>query len=213
MADQSNDEGYCIYRRGEEITQGMIAEKTGLGLRTVQRHIAEMLVPDHKYGVLEIVKEAVHHSPPEYRLKVDKLVGLKRENRGRQGRQIGRSEGRQIGRSEADQGRQSVHEGRQIGRSHIRCLDVDSHKISLSTAEREILIKDLRRIFPSIHSIPAGIPMERAYLFLHRVKSGDIQRERLYSPIAYMSKMLDEDISEILIKDRERRAKAAAGKR
>jgi hypothetical protein len=53
--------------------------------------------------------------------------------------------------------------------------------------------------------------MERAYLFLHKVRTGEIRREQIYSPVAYMAKMLDEDISVPLAKDRERRARSPGG--
>jgi len=193
LADQANDEGYCIFRKGEDITQKMIAEKTGLNERSVRRLIKEMLDPET--GVLEIVRPAYHHTPPEYRIRVDRVATLNRKLLARQG-------GQPVP-PELKQGGQNCNEGGHRGHPYIRCLDVDSHRISLSDVEREMCVKELKRLFPSIQSIPAGIPMERAYLFWFRVRTGEIQRDRIFSPIAYLAKMQDEDISEILRKDRQ----------
>jgi len=71
-------------------------------------------------------------------------------------------------------------------------------------------VKELKRIFPMILSIPDSIPFERAYLFLHKVRTGEIQKNQIYSPVAYMSKMRDEDISGPLKKEREARARSGA---
>lgn len=79
---------------------------------------------------------------------------------------------------------------------------------TLNKDEREILIKDLKRLFPDIVSIPTAIPMERAYLFLYKVRRGEIRKESLYSPVAYLAKMHDEDISDLLQKERTRKATA-----
>jgi DNA-binding transcriptional ArsR family regulator len=74
LADTADDNGYCVYRRGEEITISALAIKTGMSERTIQRQIAELL--DQDTGLLELTKEAVHHSPRQYRIRGDKLASL-----------------------------------------------------------------------------------------------------------------------------------------
>jgi hypothetical protein len=87
-----------------------------------------------------------------------------------------------------------------------------THSQNLSAGEREDCIKNLKRIFPAILSIPQSIPIERVYLFLHKVRTGEIRKETVYSPVAYMAKMLDEDITDPLRKERERRAQVSGGR-
>jgi hypothetical protein len=78
LVDQANDEGYCVYRKGEEITRAMLAEKTCLSERTIQRQLAEMI----ERGLVEITRDASHHSPPEYRVRVDRLSAMNKIVRG-----------------------------------------------------------------------------------------------------------------------------------
>lgn len=77
-------------------------------------------------------------------------------------------------------------------------------KISLSDCERELCIVDLRRIFPAIHDLPDAIPTTRAFTFWYKVRTGEIAPDSIKSPVAYMAKMLDEDVSVILKRDGER---------
>lgn len=80
---------------------------------------------------------------------------------------------------------------------------------TLSPDERACCVDNLKRIFPSLLSIPEEIPMERAYLFLCKVRTGEIKRENIRSPVAYMLKMRDENISKPLRKEREQKQTAA----
>ena len=78
LADTADDEGYCVYRKEEDRTRAGFAEKTGMSERTIQRQIAELL----NTGLLEITQPACHHSPPEYRIRGDKLASLNTVIRG-----------------------------------------------------------------------------------------------------------------------------------
>ena len=69
---------------------------------------------------------------------------------------------------------------------------------SLSQGEREIVEKDLKRLLPGITSLPQSVSSERAFLFWRKVLSGEIRKDELYSPVAYMVKMMDEDIGPLL---------------
>jgi len=83
--------------------------------------------------------------------------------------------------------------------------------VGLTEIERETSVKDLKRLFPTLLSIPPAIPPDRVYLFWHKVRCGEIKRAEIMSPVAYMAKMLDEDITDRLRMDRERKARAQVG--
>jgi hypothetical protein len=70
-----------------------------------------------------------------------------------------------------------------------------------------MVTKDLKRLFPAMVSLPDAVSSERAFLFWHKVRLGEVRREQLYSPVAYMTKMADEDIAAILAKWREARSR------
>ena len=81
---------------------------------------------------------------------------------------------------------------------------------SLSHGEREETLKELKRLCPSVLSLPEQIPIERAYLFVHKIKTGEIRKEQIFSPVAYLMKMADEDITPILERDRARKKARAS---
>ena len=221
FADVANDDGYCVFRKGEEMTRGQLAYKTCLSEKTIQRSITELLNPDN--GLLEITKAASHHSPPEYRIKVERLTAINRITRVD-------SQSTQRPVDNSVQGGLPVRSGwtpspfrvdSQSGwvdsqSTHNNVVDVESRNYSLShvvltESERETCLGNLKRFFPALLSIPKEIPMERVYLFLHKIRLGEIDRKNIYSPIAYLGKMMDEDISEPLRKEREARARAQVG--
>ncbi len=94
-----------------------------------------------------------------------------------------------------------------------KVLDIafDKHLSLTTKIERETCAQDLKRLFPALVSIPPAIPPDRVYLFWHKVRCGEIRRSEIMSPVAYMAKMLDEDITPRLIQDRERKARAQVG--
>jgi len=93
---------------------------------------------------------------------------------------------------------QSTADGIERARVHLEPV---LNQQSLSHIERELLVKDLKRIFPSITTIPHSIPIEKAFLFWYKVRVGDIQSSSIRSPVGYMSKMLDEDINAVMKND------------
>ncbi len=251
FADVANDDGYCVFRKGEEMTRGQLAYKTCLSEKTIQRSITELLNPDN--GLLEITKAASHHSPPEYRIKVERLTAINRitrvdsqstqrpvDNSVQGGLPVRSgwtpspfrvdSQSTQRPVDNSVQGGLPVRSGwtpspfrvdSQSGwvdsqSTHNNVVDVESRNYSLShvvltESERETCLGNLKRFFPALLSIPKEIPMERVYLFLHKIRLGEIDRKNIYSPIAYLGKMMDEDISEPLRKEREARARAQVG--
>jgi hypothetical protein len=226
FADVADDQGYCVFRKDDEITIASLAYKTSLGERTIQRQIAEMLDPDT--GFLEITREAKHHSPREYRIRIERLAGMNRITRGDkvapldhvnkaveksgQGCQIGTPQGQSGVTSTTVRG--DIHDSQGCHPRHptYKVLDVKARKgtslsRSLTTAEREMVMKDLKSMFPTLGSLPSSIPPERAFLFLHKVRMGEIRKEQLYSPVAYMIKLADEDITLPLAKWRAAQAR------
>ncbi len=95
----------------------------------------------------------------------------------------------------------------------------DSSKKSLSQGgaktltleeEREKLEKRVKQLFPQCLSIPKGIPTEKLFLFVYRISRGEIRRDSIGSPVAYMKGMLAEDVTPLLEKLKEdARIKAA----
>ena len=123
FADVSDDEGYCVFRKGAELTRAGLAEKTSLSERTVQREIAALLDPDT--GLLEITKRAVQHSPPEYRVKIERLEAMDKIIRGDRQSPLSpvenSSQGRQPVSPQASRGDNHDIQGRQPVSPHIRC--------------------------------------------------------------------------------------------
>ena len=69
MADHADDEGYRVFPSVK-----LVAHLTGVSERTVQRRLRELT----EMGVLEVMREASHHHPTEYRIRGDKLTPLPR---------------------------------------------------------------------------------------------------------------------------------------
>ncbi|MFA5073805.1 MAG: replication protein [Nitrospirota bacterium] len=91
-------------------------------------------------------------------------------------------------------------------------------EISLSKAgfglpEREDICKDLKRFFPTL-IVPDVVPTERAYLFLAKLRFGEIAKHEIRSPPAFLIAMRDEDVTPYLereaqIRERQRRMQEA----
>jgi phage replication O-like protein O len=93
-------------------------------------------------------------------------------------------------------------------------------KISLSNAdaslglpEREMVCKDLKHYFPTL-VVPDAVPTTRAYIFLAKLRFGEIRKDEIRSPPAFLIAMRDEDITpylerEMQIKARQRAAQGA----
>ena len=85
-------------------------------------------------------------------------------------------------------------------------------KISLSNAEaslslpaREMVLKDLKRFFPTL-VVPDVVTTQRAYLFLAKLRFNEISKDEIRSPSAFLIAMRDEDVTPYL--EREERIRA-----
>ena len=79
----------------------------------------------------------------------------------------------------------------------------------LSLPEREIVCKDLKRFFPTL-TVPDVVPTARAYLFLAKLRFGEISKDEIRSPPAFLIAMRDEDITPYLEREAQIRARNRA---
>jgi len=94
----------------------------------------------------------------------------------------------------------------------IKEISLSTQRLSLP--ERESICKDLKRFFPTL-TVPDVVPTERAYLFLAKLRFGEISKDEIRSPPAFLIAMRDEDITPYLereekIRERQRIAQEAA---
>lgn len=89
-------------------------------------------------------------------------------------------------------------------------------KISLSNAgaslglpEREKVCKDLKHYFPTL-VVPDSVPTTRAYVFLSKLRFGEIRKDEIRSPPAFLIAMRDEDFTPYLERESQIRARNRA---
>jgi phage replication O-like protein O len=80
---------------------------------------------------------------------------------------------------------------------------------SLSLPERESICKDLKRFFPTL-VVPDVVTTQRAYLFLAKLRFGEISKDEIRSPPAFLIAMRDEDITPYLEREAKNRARNRA---
>ena len=80
---------------------------------------------------------------------------------------------------------------------------------SLSLPEREIILKDLKRFFPTL-VVPDVVTTRRAYLFLAKLRFGEINKDEIRSPSGFLVAMRDEDITPYLEREAKNRARYRA---
>jgi len=89
----------------------------------------------------------------------------------------------------------------------IKEISLSTQRLSLP--EREIVCKDLKRFFPTL-TVPDVVPTERAYLFLAKLRFGEISKNEIRSPPAFLIAMRDEDITPYLEREATIRARNRA---
>ncbi len=88
-------------------------------------------------------------------------------------------------------------------------ISLSNAEASLSVPERETVLKDLKRFFPTLN-VPDVVPTARAYLFLAKLRYGEISRDEIRSPPAFLIAMRDEDITPYLERAAQIRARNRA---
>lgn len=89
----------------------------------------------------------------------------------------------------------------------IKEISLSTQRLSLP--EREIVCKDLKRYFPTL-TVPDVVPTERAYLFLAKLRFGEISKDEIRSPPAFLIAMRDEDVTTYLEREAQIRARQRA---
>ena len=89
----------------------------------------------------------------------------------------------------------------------IKEISLSTQRLSLP--EREIVCKDLKRYFPTL-TVPDVVPTARAYLFLAKLRFGEISKDEIRSPPAFLIAMRDEDITPYLEREAQIRARQRA---
>lgn len=72
-----------------------------------------------------------------------------------------------------------------------------------------MVLKDLKRFFPTL-TVPDAVPTERAYLFLAKLRFGEISKDEIRIPPAFLIAMRDEDITPYLEREARNRARSRA---
>ena len=90
----------------------------------------------------------------------------------------------------------------------IKEISLSTQRLSL-LPEREIVCKDLKRYFPTL-VVPDVVTTERAYLFLAKLRFGEISKNEIRSPPAFLIAMRDEDITPYLEREAAIRARNRA---
>jgi len=110
---------------------------------------------------------------------------------------------RQGGAKIAPLGVQPTSPGGANGDIHYKVLEPVIEPVPLSPGERDRVAMELTRLYPNIIGLPDSVSSEKALLFLHKTRTGELRKENIYSPVAYMAKMHGEDITALLLKYRE----------
>ena len=71
---------------------------------------------------------------------------------------------------------------------------------SLSLPEREVILKDLKRFYPTL-VVPDVVSTSRAYLFLAKLRFREISKDEIRNPSAFLIAMRDEDVTPYLERD------------
>lgn len=87
--------------------------------------------------------------------------------------------------------------------------EISLSNTSLSLPERESICKDLKRFFPTL-VVPDVVTTQRAYLFLAKLRFGEISKDEIRSPPAFLIAMRDEDITPYLEREAKNRARNRA---
>ena len=88
-------------------------------------------------------------------------------------------------------------------------ISLSKAEASLSLPERETVLKDLKRFFPTL-VVPDVVTTQRAYLFLAKLRFGEISKDEIRSPPAFLIAMRDEDITPYLEREAKNRARNRA---
>ena len=88
-------------------------------------------------------------------------------------------------------------------------ISLSNAEASLSLPERETVLKDLKRFFPTL-VVPDVVTTQRAYLFLAKLRFGEISKDEIRSPPAFLIAMRDEDITPYLEREARNRARNRA---
>ncbi len=88
-------------------------------------------------------------------------------------------------------------------------ISLSNAEASLSVPERETVLKDLKRFFPTL-VVPDVVTTQRAYLFLAKLRFGEISKDEIRSPPAFLIAMRDEDITPYLEREARNRARNRA---
>ncbi len=86
----------------------------------------------------------------------------------------------------------------------IKEISLSTQRLSLP--ERESICKDLKRFFPTL-VVPDVVTTQRAYLFLAKLRFGEISKDEIRSPPAFLIAMRDEDITPYLEREAKNRAR------
>jgi len=79
----------------------------------------------------------------------------------------------------------------------------------LSLPERDLVLKDLKRFYPTL-VVPDAVPTTRAYVFLAKLRFGEISKDEIRSPPAFLIAMRDEDPMPYLEREEKNRARSRA---
>jgi len=79
----------------------------------------------------------------------------------------------------------------------------------LSLPERDLVLKDLKRFYPTL-VVPDAVPTTRAYVFLAKLRFGEISKDEIRSPPAFLIAMRDEDPTPYLEREEKNRARSRA---
>lgn len=87
--------------------------------------------------------------------------------------------------------------------------EISLSNMSLSLPERETVLKDLKWFFPTL-VVPDVVSTSRAYLFLAKLRFGEIRKDEIRSPPAFLIAMRDEDVTPYLEREAKIRARNRA---
>ncbi len=88
-------------------------------------------------------------------------------------------------------------------------ISLSNAEASLSLPERESILKDLKWFFPTL-VVPDVVTTKRAYLFLAKLRFGEIRKDEIRSPPAFLIAMRDEDVTSYLEREAKIRARNRA---
>ena len=85
-------------------------------------------------------------------------------------------------------------------------ISLSKAEASLGVPERETVLKELKRFFPTL-VVPDVVTTQRAYLFLAKLRFGEISKDEIRSPPAFLIAMRDEDVTPYLEREARNRAR------